>query len=91
MEITRSKSPDEQNPADKTVMEGKQLFISMFTSPSFDRKSADMHNEPLTAHPIAEYFISSWTVNRGFKQGSQLQPESGRKINHDLVSIFPHY
>lgn len=74
-EIIRSRSPDEDKAADKTVMEGKQLFISMFTSATFYRKkSADMHNEPLTAHPIAEYFISSWTVNRGFKQGSQLQP-----------------
>lgn len=75
MEITRSKSPHEDKPADKTVMGGKQPFISMFTSPPFYRKkNANMRNEPLTAHPIAEYFISSWTVNRGFKQGSQLQP-----------------
>lgn len=75
MEIARNESPDEDRPADKIVMEGKQLFISMFTSPPCHRKkNANMRNEPLTAHPFAEYFISSWTVNRGFKQGSQLQP-----------------
>lgn len=42
-----------------------------------------------TAHPSAEYLISHWTVNWGFRQGSQFQ-SSLVKINHDLFSIFPH-
>lgn len=74
-DIRGSESPDEDKAADKTAMGAKQLFISIFTSPTFYRKkNANTRNEPLTAHPIAEYFISSWTVNRGFRQGSQLQP-----------------